>query len=96
MGPKEEPSGASGGGETPPAKRLRRKGLKKKVIKSEDHRWETARRDAWLRELLTDSSENEDEEKYSRFAESGRWIAEMTGSRDKKCCELEGGMKAEA
>jgi hypothetical protein len=36
---------------------------------------ETERRDAWLRELLTDS-------------ESGRWIAEMTGSRDREQCEL--------
>ncbi len=48
-----------------------------------------ARHDAWLRELLTDSSGDETEEKYTRFAESGRWIAEMTGSRDKECPEQE-------
>jgi hypothetical protein len=29
--------------------------------------------------MLTDSSRSESEEKYARFAESGRWIAEMTG-----------------
>jgi hypothetical protein len=29
--------------------------------------------------MLTDSSGSESEEKYARFAESGRWIAEMTG-----------------
>ncbi len=42
-------------------------------------KWETARRDAWLRELLTDSSEGESEDRYMRFEESSRWIAEMTG-----------------
>jgi hypothetical protein len=29
--------------------------------------------------MLTDSSESETEEKYGRFAESGRWITELTG-----------------
>jgi hypothetical protein len=29
--------------------------------------------------MLTDSSGSESEEKYARFAESGRWIAEMIG-----------------
>jgi hypothetical protein len=69
----------------PPAKRLRRRRLRKKVTEDEGHRWEVARRDAWLRELLTDISGSETEEKYTRFAESGRWVAEMTGIRDKEC-----------
>ncbi len=38
-----------------------------------------ARQDAWLREMLTDSSGSESEEKYARLVESGRWIAEMSG-----------------
>jgi hypothetical protein len=42
---------------------------------------------AWLRELLTDSSESEPEDEYTRFGESGRWIAEMTGSIDRGQCE---------
>ncbi len=62
------------------------------MIGNESHRWEVARRDAWLWELLTDSSGSETEEKYTRFAESGRWIAEMTGSRDKECHKQEKGL----
>ncbi len=64
------------------------------MTENEGHKWEVARRDAWLRELLTDSSGSETEEKYTRFAESGRWIAEMTGIRDKECCKREEGMEA--
>ncbi len=60
-------------------KKTKRKKLRKKVTKDKDHEWELARQDAWLREMLTDSSGSESEEKYARFAESGRWIAEMTG-----------------
>jgi hypothetical protein len=56
---------------------------------SKAEEWETARHDAWLRELLTDSSEDESEDKYSRFTESGRWIAEMTGGRDREHHEPE-------
>jgi hypothetical protein len=48
-------------------------------MRSKDQEWERARRDAWLREMLTDTSESESEEKYGRFAESGRWIRELTG-----------------
>jgi hypothetical protein len=29
--------------------------------------------------MLTDSLGSEMEEKYARFAESGRWVADMTG-----------------
>ncbi len=60
-------------------KKTRRRKLRKKVTRNKDHEWELARQDAWLREMLTDSSGSESEEKYARFAESGRWIAEMTG-----------------
>jgi hypothetical protein len=60
-------------------KKTKRRKLRKKVAKDKDHEWELAKQDAWLREMLTDSSGSESEEKYARFAESGRWIAEMTG-----------------
>ncbi len=64
------------------------------MTENEDHKWEVARQDAWLRELLTDSSGSETEEKYTRFAESGRWVAEITGIRDKECMGMqEGGME---
>jgi hypothetical protein len=65
--------------ELPRTKKTRRRKLRKKVTRDKDYRWELARQDAWLRELLTDSSGSESKEKYARFAESGRWIAEMTG-----------------
>ncbi len=39
--------------------------------------WEEARRDAWLRQMLSDTSSDEDEERYGRFAESGRWMSEL-------------------
>ncbi len=93
---KEGSSEVPRGAELPPAKRLRRRGLRKKVIEDESHRWEVARRDAWLRELLTDSSGSETEEKYARFAESGRWITEITGSRAKECRKQEEGMEVGA
>jgi hypothetical protein len=63
----------------PREKNIRRRKLRKKVTKDKDYEWELARQGAWLREMLTDSSGDESEEKYARFAESGRWIAEMTG-----------------
>ncbi len=46
-----------------------------------DQQWEGARYNAWLRQLLSDDSSNgeEDEERYGRFAESGRWITELYG-----------------
>jgi hypothetical protein len=60
-------------------KKVKRRKPRKKVTRDKDQEWERARQDAWLREMLTDTSESEAEEKYARFAESGRWIAEMTG-----------------
>jgi hypothetical protein len=71
-------------GESLATKRTRRRKLRKKGTASRDKKWEAARHDAWLRELLTDSSEGESVNEYSRFAESGRWIAKMTGSRDRE------------
>jgi hypothetical protein len=46
-----------------------------------DQQWEEARRNAWLRQLLSDDSseESDDEERYGRFAESGRWMTELYG-----------------
>ncbi len=42
-----------------------------------DQNWEEARQSAWLRQMLSDTSsdEEEDEERYGRFAESGRWMS---------------------
>ncbi len=44
-------------------------------------KWEEARQNARLRQLLSDSSssEGEDEERHGRFAESGRWVPELYG-----------------
>jgi hypothetical protein len=49
--------------------------------RTEDQQWEEARRDAWLRQLLSDDSsdESDEEERYGRFAESGRWMSELYG-----------------
>jgi hypothetical protein len=46
-----------------------------------DQQWEEARRNAWLRQLLSDDSsdESDEEERYGRFAESGRWMSELYG-----------------
>jgi hypothetical protein len=74
-----KPPGALREAEPPHARKTRRRKLRKKVTRDKDHQWELARQDAWLREMLTDSSGSESEEKYARFAGSGRWIAEMTG-----------------
>jgi hypothetical protein len=68
----------------------KRRKLRKKETMDEGKRWETARHDAWLRELLTDSSESKSTDVYLRFAESGRWMAEMTGNRDNEHREQEG------
>jgi hypothetical protein len=64
--------------EGPPRPRgAKRKRLRKKVEKTRDQEWEQARQDAWLREMPSDTSGNEDEESCGRFAESGRWISEL-------------------
>jgi hypothetical protein len=91
----ERAPGGSHDEELPTTKKLRRRGLRKRKTASRDEEWEAARHDAWLRDLLTDSSEGESEDGYLRFAESGRWIAEMTGSRERGLCRQEGGKTPE-
>jgi hypothetical protein len=46
-----------------------------------DRQWEEARQNARLRQMLGDSpsSEDEDEERHGRFAESERWMSELYG-----------------
>jgi hypothetical protein len=55
--------------------------LKKRPRVTADQQWEEARRNAWLRQVLSDSTsdEDEDEERHGRFAESGRWMSELYG-----------------
>jgi hypothetical protein len=71
-----------GGRRRPPhpaeAGRARLKADPKAIL---DQQWEEARYNAWLRQLLSDDSSDgeEDEERYGRFAESGRWITELYG-----------------
>ncbi len=55
----------------------KRRKLRKKLGTTTDQDWEEARRDAWLRQMLSDTSSDEDEEWYGRFAESGRWMSEL-------------------
>jgi hypothetical protein len=58
-----------------------RRKLKRKPGAIADQDWEEARRSAWLRQMLSDTSSDEDEneERYGRFAESGRWMSELYG-----------------
>ncbi len=62
----------SRGRRPPHPKTAKRRKLRRKVARTEDQEWEQARQDAWLRAMLTDTSESENEEKCGRFAESGR------------------------
>jgi hypothetical protein len=55
----------------------KRKRLRKEARRTRDQEWEQARQDAWLREMLSDTSDSEDEESCGRFAESGRWVTEL-------------------
>jgi hypothetical protein len=75
--------------------------LRKKTTCNNREVWEITRKIAWLRELLSSSSEDEEgtegkkakvEKKYTRFKESGRWIKELT-SPDQGC-EAQAGTKA--
>jgi hypothetical protein len=50
-------------------KAKKRSKLRKKRVHSSEEAWEIARKDAWLRELLSSSSEDESEDRYSRFEE---------------------------
>jgi hypothetical protein len=64
-------------GQSPHPKGAKRRKLRKKTEKTRDQEWEEARQDAWLRQMLSDTSSSEDEESCGRFAESGRWISEL-------------------
>ncbi len=55
----------------------KRRRLRRKMERTRDQEWEQARQDAWLREMLSDTSGSEDAERCGRFAESGRWAAEL-------------------
>jgi hypothetical protein len=63
----------------PHPRNTKQRKLRRKVTRTKDQEWEQARQDAWLREMLTDTSESENEEKCGRFAKSGRWISELFG-----------------
>jgi hypothetical protein len=66
----------------PPCSRgAKRKRPRERTEKSRDQEWEQVRQDAWLREMLSDTSGSEDEEGCGRFAESGRWISELSRFR---------------
>ncbi len=67
-------------------KTRKRRRPRKRTTRSTEEKWEAVRKGAWLRELLSSSSEDEEgaeekrakvEEKYMRFEESRRWIKEM-------------------
>jgi hypothetical protein len=55
----------------------KRRRPRKKPETTIDQEWEEVRQDAWLRQMLSDASSDEDEERYGRFAESGRWMSEL-------------------
>jgi hypothetical protein len=61
----------------PHPKSAKRRKLRKKTERTRDQEWEKARQDAWLREMLSDTSNSEDEENCGRFAESGRWVSKL-------------------
>ncbi len=72
-----------GGGQArkPRPKTTTQSGLGTRSGTAVDQQWEEARRNAWLRQLLSDDSsdESDEEERYGRFAESGRWMSELYG-----------------
>jgi hypothetical protein len=39
----------------------KRRRLRKKPVRTKDQEWEEARQDAWLRQMLSDTSSDEDE-----------------------------------
>jgi hypothetical protein len=63
--------------QSPHPRGAKRRKLRKITEKTRDQEWEEARQDAWLRQMLCDTSSSEDEESCGRFAESGRWISEL-------------------
>jgi hypothetical protein len=82
MSRQESPRRPHGGqARAPRPSRSGRPFFRKKSEATVDQLWEEARRNAWLRQLLSDDSsgESDSEEQYGRFAESGRWMAELYG-----------------
>ncbi len=57
-----------------------RQGVKRRPRADADRNWEEAGRSAWGRQLLSNDSSDEDgsEVRCGRFAESGRWMSELT------------------
>jgi hypothetical protein len=70
------------GSELPTEKEPRRRMSEKKEIRGDRGGGEAAGGGTQPRELPTGSSGSKPEDGYARIEESGRWIAEMTGSRD--------------
>jgi hypothetical protein len=65
-------------GQLPKLRGTKRRKLRVRAGRTKDQEWEAARQDAWLRQMLSDTSGGEeDEESCGRFAESGRWISEL-------------------
>jgi hypothetical protein len=90
-GPQEDIHGSK-----PLTEKKSKRGMpRKKELCGERENWETARRDIWLRELPTDSSENESEDGYTGFKESSRWIAEITGDATEAGPEVPRGASSE-
>ncbi len=70
---------SAGAGWSPYSVEAKRRKLRKRPGTTRDQDWEEARRSTWLRQMLSDTSSDEDgdEERHGRFAESGRWVAEL-------------------
>jgi hypothetical protein len=80
-GPAHHPNGDRSQEPRPRRRTPGRPGHKAGPGQTVDQRWEEARHDAWLRQLLSDDSidGSDEEERYGRFAESGRWMSERYG-----------------
>jgi hypothetical protein len=70
-------SGESQNGRQTHPRAIKRRRLRKKEEETRDQEWERARQDAWLREMLSDTSSSEDEGGSERFAESRKWMSEL-------------------
>jgi hypothetical protein len=70
-------SGGSQGRQQPHSGTIKRRRLRKKEEETKDQEWEWARQDAWLREMLSDTSSDDDEDSSGRFAESWKWMPEL-------------------
>jgi hypothetical protein len=65
-------------------KTKKRKKLRKKKAGSSEESWESARKHAWLRELLTISSDEEEEGKYVEFLNKALSILDLLNERMEK------------